>query len=151
MLLTVGKYNPTPDFSVTDLTDMMSHSGRRRAGCKASTGRAGRGDRDCWGTSLRSSQHDVFVRYKAVPGAVQWPWEERALYFGGRGQRGRSAATALPTGLWSRAAPCRFCSAPTDSRRLRVETRDRSSPVRIGKHLVHIYPEKFASDIDFLG
>lgn len=47
--------------------------------------------------------------------------------------------------------PWPLCSSATDSPWLRVETWDRSLEVRIGEHLVRIYPEKFASDTNCLG
>lgn len=103
------------------------------------------------GTSLRSTEYGVFVHYKYI--LLCW-----VLFSGPRkrelcvlvAQHKKKSAATLK-GVWSSTlTQTALCCCAALLHCLSIETWERSSQIRIGKHLVHIYPEKFASDTNRL-
>lgn len=134
---------------------------RRPLRCDVLAARRPRAQRGCrnepvaGSTPLRNPQRGAFVRCKSAllcrvlpsgpgKGVLRILVDVEESCDGSVSWRGGWSSPPLP-----RQPPWPLCSSATDSPW--VETWDRSLEVRIGKHLVHIYPEKFASDTNCLG
>lgn len=159
ILLTVWKYNLTPDFSVTDHSDRTSLPKAAAAGgLAASPPRAELAQRDCCNEPmqdwhlLRNAPCSVFIRYECFAVLYSGPGKSMRCILVGTGSSSEvCSANRAVEQRTDRDSPSQLCRSPTDSQWLRVETRDRSSQVRTREHLVHIYPEEFASDTNCSG
>lgn len=159
VLLIVEKHSLTPYFYIPNLFDMMSLAITSAAGSWLWGGFHGQS----WhqviaikslhrlGTFPRNTQYGVFVHYK-------WILLCLVLFSGPRkreicvlvAKHKKKSAVTLK-GVWSSSlTQTAFYCCTALLHCLSVETWDRSSQIGIGKHLVHIYLEMFASDSNCL-